>query len=126
MSRAGPHGTPGGEIASRLRDAESMAMLGRKGAWKSANAGKLVELRAAERREANELKAISAEINAPEENVDINKASLTELESLPGIGVVTGKRIISGRPYTNLNQLLDVPGITSNKLKRLRQYLVDI
>ena len=126
VSRGGPHGVPGSEIASMLRDMESMAMLGRRGIWKSTHADKLVELRAAERRDVNELKAISVEINAPEESLDINKASLSDLETLPGIGVMTGRRIIAGRPYTNLNQLLGVPGITSNKLKRLRSYLMDI
>ena len=109
-----------------LRDMEGVAMLGRKGIWRVANADKLAELRAMSRREDKELKAICDAINAPIENLDINTASLMDITTLPGIGPVTGKRIIEGRPYKNINQLLDIPGITSNKFKKLSRYLKKI
>lgn len=39
--------------------------------------------------------------------IGINSASEKELDSLPGVGVVTAGKIINGRPYTALNDLLD-------------------
>lgn len=38
--------------------------------------------------------------------IDINKATESELDSLSGIGPVTAKKIISGRPYQNISELL--------------------
>jgi competence protein ComEA len=37
--------------------------------------------------------------------ININSASQTELESLPGIGEVTAEKIINGRPYTTAEDL---------------------
>lgn len=41
------------------------------------------------------------------EIVSINQASVESLKSLPGVGDVTAKKIIDGRPYTNLSDLVD-------------------
>ena len=38
--------------------------------------------------------------------VNINSASLAELDSLPGIGQVYGQKIIEHRPYSNIEELL--------------------
>lgn len=38
--------------------------------------------------------------------IDINSASITELESLPGVGSVTAQKIIDGRPYSSVEELL--------------------
>lgn len=39
--------------------------------------------------------------------ININSASEQELDSLPGIGPATSQKIISGRPYSSINDLLD-------------------
>ncbi len=39
--------------------------------------------------------------------VSINSASQSELESLPGVGPVTAQKIISGRPYIKLEELTE-------------------
>lgn len=39
--------------------------------------------------------------------LNINTATLSDLESLPGIGPVTGQKIIDGRPYSQIGELLD-------------------
>jgi competence protein ComEA len=45
------------------------------------------------------------------EKVSINKASQSEIETLSGIGPSIAKEIIDGRPYSKLEDLLDVKGI---------------
>lgn len=49
-------------------------------------------------------------ITAPDgksEIVSINQASIEALKSLPGVGDVTAKKIIDGRPYANPSELVD-------------------
>jgi len=52
--------------------------------------------------------------------IDINTASQDVLEALPGIGPVIAKRIIQGRPYSNVNDLLRVKGIGAKRLAEIR------
>lgn len=54
--------------------------------------------------------------------ININTASEDSLDSLPGIGKVSADKIISGRPYTKVDDLLSKKIITSsvfNKIKDL-------
>lgn len=52
--------------------------------------------------------------------VDINAASLEALQGLPGVGPVTATKIVAGRPYMSVEDLLRVPGIGPKTLERLR------
>ena len=45
------------------------------------------------------------------ECVNINTASITELDSLDGIGPSTAQKIIDNRPYSSTSDILDVSGI---------------
>lgn len=38
--------------------------------------------------------------------ININSASLSELDKLPGVGPVTAQKIIDNRPYSDINELL--------------------
>lgn len=56
--------------------------------------------------------------------VDLNRATVAELETLPGVGPVLAERIVAHRdahgPFTTVEDLLDVPGIGEAKLAALR------
>jgi DNA uptake protein ComE-like DNA-binding protein len=57
----------------------------------------------------------------PAGKVDLNTASEKELESLPGVGPATAKKIVAGRPYASVADLdrADVPKKTVEKIAPL-------
>ncbi|MFH1094026.1 MAG: helix-hairpin-helix domain-containing protein [Candidatus Omnitrophota bacterium] len=59
-----------------------------------------------------------------EELVDVNNATESQLQTIPGIGPSLAERISRKRPYTNINDLLKVKGIGKKKLDNLRQYII--
>lgn len=58
---------------------------------------------------------------------DLNSATATELETLPGVGPVLAARIVSHRdergPFGSIEDLLDVPGIGESKLAAIRDFI---
>lgn len=52
--------------------------------------------------------------------IDINAATEGELDTLPGVGPVLARRIIEGRPYGAVDDLLRVAGIGQATLDKLR------
>ncbi len=59
-------------------------------------------------------------LRALAQTVDLNGASQGELASLPGIGPTLAGRIVAGRPYLALEDLLEVRGIGPKRLAALR------
>jgi competence protein ComEA len=57
--------------------------------------------------------------NAPTERINVNTASASELENLPGVGPKMAAKLIAGRPYSNMNDLDKVKGIGPSMLKKL-------
>jgi competence protein ComEA len=59
---------------------------------------------------------------------DINRASASQLEGLPGVGPVLAERIVEYRdkngPFTEIEDLLDVSGIGEAKLAGMRDDIV--
>jgi len=52
--------------------------------------------------------------------VDLNNATQSELETLPGVGPVIAGRIIDGRPFASVDSLEKVSGIGPATMARLR------
>jgi hypothetical protein len=62
---------------------------------------------------------------SPSQLVDINRASLEELVAIRGIGPGLAQGIIDHRPYTDINDLVRVPGINQIKLLTLMPFITD-
>lgn len=52
--------------------------------------------------------------------ININSASLSDLDTLPGIGPVTAQKIIDGRPYNSLNDLLTKKIVKSSVFQNIK------
>lgn len=57
--------------------------------------------------------------------IDLNAATLADLDTLPGVGPVLAQRILDWRtehgPFSTVDQLGDVPGIGESRLAQLRE-----
>lgn len=53
--------------------------------------------------------------------ININLASQKDLEGLPGVGEVTAQKIIGGRPYASLEELVSKKIISQKVLDQVRQ-----
>lgn len=55
--------------------------------------------------------------------ININSASADELTTLNGVGNSTATKIIEGRPYTTVDDLLNVSGIGEATLEKFKEYI---
>ena len=49
--------------------------------------------------------------------VNLNTATLTELESIPGIGPARARQIVARRPYKSVDELIEISGIGPKSLE---------
>src|SRR4030043_29073 len=127
IGRKTPDGVSRDEMVKRLRDFEISAILKRVGIWSESDPDRIAELRAKQRSEDQELQEVRDQVTkakSPQGLVNLNTASEKELQSTKGIGPVLAKRIIAGRPYRTVDDLLKVKGISPKKLETIRPYLV--
>ncbi len=63
----------------------------------------------------------------PAKPLDLNAATIEQLEQLPGIGPTKAKAIVRFRersgPFRRVNDLLAIRGITKKRLEKLRPYV---
>ena len=55
--------------------------------------------------------------------MNINEATLTELQKLPGIGPVKGQAIIDGRPFQKPEDVMNVRGIKGATFERIKEHI---
>ena len=127
VGRKTPDGVPRDEMFEKLRDLKDEAMLKRVGIWSESDPNRIAELRAKQRSEDQELKELQSQVKkapAPQSLLDLNTASKKELQSIKGIGPVLVERIIAGRPYRTVDDLLKVKGIGPKTFEKIRPYFV--
>jgi competence protein ComEA len=128
VRREDPDGSRAEEIQRDLQDLESQAMLKRVGVWAATDPDVIAKLRAQQREEDRELKDLrrgstGSTKQPPAEPIDLNTATTRELQSISGIGPVLAGRIIAGRPYKKVNDLLRLPGMGPKLLEKIRPYV---
>jgi DNA uptake protein ComE-like DNA-binding protein len=127
MGRETPDGVSRDEMVKRLRDFEISAMLKRVGIWSESDPDRIAELRSKQRSEDRELQEALDQVTkakSPQGLVSLNTASEKELQTIKGIGPVLAKRIIAGRPYRTVDDLLKVKGISPKKIETIRPYFL--
>src|SRR3989304_8826244 len=127
IGRETPDGISRDEMIERIRDFEISAMLKRVGVWSESDPDRIAELRSKQRSEDRELQELQSQVKkapSPQSLLDLNTASKKELQSIKEIGPVLAERIIAGRPYRTVDDLLTVKGIGTKTLERFRPYVV--
>ena len=65
---------------------------------------------------------------SPSAPVDLNSATVEQLDALPGIGPVTAQKIVDYRtehgPYTSVDDLVAIPGIGPSRIENLRGLVI--
>lgn len=120
-----PDGSDGEEYRNKLRDIELTAAAGRRGVWASTDWNRLSSDRAVERAENAEL-ASFLKPAIPSGGINLNTATLEEIEALPGIGKNLAERIIAARadrPFVRFDDLLRVKGVTPKLLSKIASSL---
>ncbi|MFO7821553.1 MAG: helix-hairpin-helix domain-containing protein [Lentisphaeria bacterium] len=115
------------DAKAHLNDLEVAAMMKRKGIWAHADADRIVELRAEQRKEEAELEDLrnaTGNSDLVANPVNINHATAEQLQQLKGIGPILAKRIEDARPFETIDDLKKVKGIGPKTLKRLRDQVV--
>ena len=126
-TRPAPDGRSSRQVLEELDDLRTLAMLKRTGIWEATNPELLVEMRRSSRKAAAELDAFKEQVagtrSRDDAPLDLNRATDAQLQRIPGIGPVSAAKIIAGRPYRNVEDLLKIPGIGPKRLEAIAPYL---
>jgi hypothetical protein len=66
---------------------------------------------------------VTAKTEKPVAKIDLNRATLEQLQELPGIGEAYSKKIMAGRPYKSVKDLSKI-GIPAATIKKITPLLV--
>jgi competence protein ComEA len=67
---------------------------------------------------------VDAKATRAAEPLDLNTASMKELEALPGVGPVRAAAIVKGRPYRGKNELVDKKIVPDNVYNDIKDKIV--
>ena len=126
-TRPAPDGRSSRRVLEELEDLRALAMLSRSGIWEATNPNLLIEMRRSRRMAAEELDEFKEKVTGARSRddapLDLNRASDEHLQRIPGIGPVTAAKIVAGRPYRKVEDLLKIPGIGPKKLEAIAPYV---
>ena len=119
-SHQAPDGTPSKFVWKELRNVLAFAILKRNGIWKEADPERLLEGRKILLEEEKKWEQWKKKKKKCDDPIDLNNASQEQFEQLPGIGPKIAAKIIAGRPYRSVEDLLNIPGIGKKTLEKIR------
>ena len=56
--------------------------------------------------------------------ININAASITELDTLSGVGEVTAQKIVDGRPYTDIHELVSKKIVGEKTFEKIKDLII--
>ena len=127
--RQSPQGLHHEEVRERFKDLELRAAGSRRGIWAFTDWDALPDERLIERLEEMELTTAVRQSKGipPDGKLNPNLANQEQLESIPGIGPATARKIIAARTargFDKPNDLLRVSGIGPQTLEKIQTYLI--
>ena len=126
-TRPAPDGKSSRQVLEVLEDMRALAMLNRSGIWRVTNPELLAEMRRSKREADANMdefrEKVAKQRSRDDAPLDLNRASDEQLRRIPGIGPVTAAKIIAGRPYRKMEDLLKIPGIGPKKLEAVAPYV---
>jgi competence protein ComEA len=63
---------------------------------------------------------IGTDVLSAENLINVNTATISDLDTLPGIGEVTAEKIISNRPYGSIDELLSKKAVSSKVFSQIK------
>ena len=115
-------GAPSKTTIQRLNKLRDVAILTRNGIWRETDPDKLVTMREQQRQDDREIMVLR-ERACDEPPLNLNTAPSQELQRIPGLGPVLAERIIAGRLYQSVKELIRVRGIGKKTLAKIARHL---